>query len=976
MNMPTSLLSRLRLRGSLAALAAAMPLSFMAAHSAQAAVMISQVYGGGGNTSAVYTNDYVELYNSGADAVSLSGYTLQYASAAGTAWTNNTALSGVIPAGGYFLIRLASGGAVGAAIPVTPDVIGGTNISATTGKLALVSNATPLTGACPTGGAIEDFVGYGTAGCFEGALAPTPSATLAITRANAGATGCLDTNNNASDFATNAPNPRSSASLPQACRAASSGGGGGGGAAAVARAIYDIQGVGKTSPYVGTNVVTRGVVTKVNSNGFFIQDLTGDGNAATSDGIFVFTSTTAYADAVVGNLVDVTGTVAEFNVGSSTDTAAHTVTEISPTTAVTFVGSGYSIAPTLVTLPEVVNDDLEKYEGMLVTIAGPLVVNQGSFLGQYGQLTLAAGGRLETPTNRYRPGTAQAIALADENARRRIILDDGSSVTYPNPIPYIGAGIRRAGDTLATLTGVLDYGLATASAAGAGDYKIHPTVAPVFVSGNLRTNAPDAVGGNLKVASFNVLNYFTAFTDGGGTAVGCTLGSGTSTANCRGADNAAEFTRQQTKIVKAMAALDADVLGLMEIQNNGNVAAQNLVDALNAQVGAGTYVTTALPADTGTDAIRVAMIYKPTKLTPASAPVSDTNAINNRPTLAQTFTLGNGEKFTLFVNHLKSKGSCPSATAANAGNYDAGDGQGCWNLQRVQQAQQLRTFVAQRTAAAGSTDALLIGDFNAYGQEDPIFDLTSNGYVDQVGRFSSFGYSYVFDGAAGRLDHAIATASLSAKVNRVAHWHINADEPTVIDYNTEKKAPLSTCGAGASSPCPADPYTASPYRASDHDPVVIGLNLYNKITVGTAASEAITGNAGDDLIIGGVGSDVLTGGAGSNGFAYTSMRDAGDTITDFVPGKDRIDLSVLLAGLGIASSTAIANGNVLLSALGSDTQILIDTDGNTGPVRARTLVTLRGVAVGAIDPARDLGLSSGPAARAAAAAAAAVRTTR
>ncbi len=947
--------SRTALNRLLGVLSAALPLALLGAP-AQAAVMISQVYGGGGNGGAPYLNDFVELHNSGSSAVSLSGYSLQYSSATGSSWANqNIALNGTIPAGGYYLIQMGSGGSAGVSLPIA-DASASVNMSATAGKLALVSNGTALTGTCPTGGAIVDFVGYGTtANCSEGSVAPVPSATLGILRASAG-NSCQDTNNNGSDFSTAAPIPRNTAAAPQAC--GGTGGGGGGGGTPVAKKIYEVQGSGSTSPFVGQTVITQGVVTKINNNGFFIQDATGDGNPLTSDGIFVFTGTTTYPAVAVGNLVEVTGPVVEFNVGTSADTAAHTVTEISPASSVTFINSGFTITPVVVTLPELVNDDLERYEGMLVTLAGPLTVQQNFFQGRYGQLTLAVGGRLETPTNRYRAGTPQAIALADENARRRVILDDGSSLQNPNPIPYLPAdGIRRAGDTLGSVTGVIDYGLATNSSSGAGDYKIHPTVTPVFSNGNLRTTAPEAVGGNIKVASFNVLNYFTAFVDGTGTANGCTLNGATSTGNCRGANNAAEFARQRTKIVKAMVAIDADVYGLMEIQNNGNTAAQDLVNALNAEVGAGTYATTSLPANTGTDAIRVAMFYKVSKLTPFGAAVSDNDAINNRPTLAQTFTVSNGERFTLLVNHLKSKGSCPSSGDSDyAGNFDNGDGQGCWNLQRVQQAQRLRTFVAQRQAAVGSNDVLLIGDFNAYGMEDPIVELTSNGYIDQAGRFSSVAYSYVFDGAAGRLDHAIATATLSAKVNRVMHWHINADEPTIIDYNTEFKAPAMTCGLNSTSACPTDPYTPTPYRSSDHDPVVVGLNLYNKITVGTTGADTLVGTGVDTLFIGGVGADMITGGSGRNGFAYQTMRDAGDTITDFVPGKDRIDLSLLLASLGIPSGTALANGNVKLMASGANTLLQIDTDGDAGAVLPRTLVTLLNVSPLSINTLRDLGL--------------------
>jgi uncharacterized protein len=764
--------------------------------------------------------------------------------------------------------------------------------------------------------------------------------------------GCTDTGNNATDFGVTAPAPRNSAAPASVC-------GAGGGDPPVAAAIYRIQGSGATSPLVNKTVITSGAVTKLTNNGFFMQDPIGDNDPATSDGIFVFTGAAAYPAVVVGNLVQVAATVVEFNTGAAgnADTLAHTVTQLTSVTAVSLLNSGFVITPVVVALPERVDGELERYEGMLVTLTGPFTVAQNFFQGRYGQLTLAVGGRMETPTNRFRPG-AQAVALADENARRRIILDDGSSVQNPNPTPYLGAGaLPRAGDITGSITGVIDYGLATNSNTGAGDYKVHPTTVPIFNVANARTSAPEGVGGNVKVASFNVLNYFTTFGDGstagGQTGQGCALGGSVSAANCRGADNLAEFVRQRAKIVEAMAAINADVLGLMEIQNNGNVAAQNLVDALNAKVGAGTYVTTSVPSEgTGTDAIRVAIIYKATRLATLGAAVSDIDPVNNRPTLAQTFGMANGERFTLLVNHLKSKGSCPVAGDADAaGNLDSGDGQGCWNLLRTQQVQRLRSFVAQRQAAAGNNDVLLIGDFNAYGQEDPIYGLTSNGFIDQIGRFDAFGYSYVFDAAAGRLDHVISNGTMSARVTRAVHWHINADETALADYNLEFKAP-AVCNGG---PCPADPYAVSPYRSSDHDPVVVGLSLY-KTFPGTAGRDVIVGTPGDDIIIGGAGPDQLTGGAGHNIFVYQSMRDAGDVITDFGPGKDRIDLSALLAIIGAGAADAYSRGVVRLAASGADTLLQIDTDGSAGPIQPRTLATLQNLSPGLIVPARDLGV--------------------
>jgi len=788
---------------------------------ANAAVMISQVYGGGGNSGAPLTNDFVELHNSGPATVSLTGWSVQYASATGITWSGAqlTPLSGSIPAGGYYLVQLAAGANTPGLLP-TPDAVGTTLMSATAGKVALVNTATALNAACPISDpGVVDFVGYGgTASCSETAPAPAPSNTTALIRASAG-NSCLDAGNNSTDFAALAPLPRNSASPAQPCR-------GGGGPTPLDARIYEIQGGGAQSPLAGRLVTTTGVVTRINNNGFFIQDLTGDGNPATSDGIFVFANPATYPAVAIGNLVAVTASVTEFNTGAlpSAATPTPTLTELTSVASVSQVGSGYVIAPTPVTLPESVEGELERYEGMLVTLKGTFTVGQNFFQGRYGQLTLGFNGRLETPTNRHRPGP-MAQALADENARRRIILDDGSSQQNPNPTPFldVNTALPRAGDSVGAITGVIDFGLATNNNPGLGDYKIHPTVLPTFAIANSRTSTPAHVGGNVKVASFNVLNFFTTFTDGstadGQTGQGCTLGATVSAANCRGASNLAEFQRQRTKIVEAMAAIDADVLGLMEMQNNGNTAVQNLVSALNARVGAGTYLTTALPAQgTGTDAIRVAMIYKPSRLTAVGAPVSDTDAVNNRPTLAQTF-LAKGERFTLLVNHLKSKGSCPLPGDADAaGNTDSGDGQGCWNALRLQQAQRLRTFVATLQSSSGTNNALLIGDFNAYAQEDPIYNLTSSGYVDQIGRFNSFGYSFVFDGAAGRLDHALSTGPLSAKVTGVAHWHINADEISLADYNLEFKQP-------ACSTCAPDPYRPTPYRSSDHDPVVVGLTL-------------------------------------------------------------------------------------------------------------------------------------------------------
>lgn len=707
--------------------------------------------------------------------------------------------------------------------------------------------------------------------------------------------------------------------------------------------IPQIQGSGATSPLVGQTVTTQGVVTKLTNNGFFMQDATGDGDIATSDGIYVFTSSTPPSAAAVGNLVSVTATVTEYAVGSGAEAVARPVTELT-SPSVSLVSTGHSIAPTSVFLPESTEGELERFEGMLVRIDVPMTASQNFFQGRYGQVTLGAGSRLVKPTNLYPAGSPDALALADENARRRLILDDGTSVQNPNPTPYFAAdNTLRAGDTLpAGLTGVIDYGLATNLTDGISDYKIHPTQPVVFTRANARTAAPAAVGGNIRVGSFNVLNYFTTL-DASGSA-GCYPSYTRS--DCRGADSAEEFTRQRNKIIPAILGLNADVVGLMEIENNGQTAVQNLVSGLNAVAGAGTWASIGLPSGgTGTDAIRVAMIYKPARVSLVGGALSDTNSIHNRPPLAQTFAAANGEKFSVVVNHFKSKGSCPSGSGADA---DQGDGQGCWNDLRTQQAQALAGFIASNLVPV-DPDVVVVGDLNAYGKEDPILELTSLGFADQIARFDPLGgYSYVFDGEAGYLDHALASASLAAQVAGATHWRINADEPSVIDYNTEFKQPAcATCGP--------DYYSATVYRSSDHDPVLLGLSLY-KALQGTAGRDTLTGTAGDDRITGGDSSDVLTGGAGADVFVYTGTRDAQDRITDFVPGTDRIDLAALLASIGRSGASAIADGVVKLVDTGAGLSLQIDTDGSAGPNTARPLVVLTGVTAAQIQPARDLGL--------------------
>ena len=560
--------------------------------------------------------------------------------------------------------------------------------------------------------------------------------------------------------------------------------------------IYEIQGAGTSSDFVGgPNETTEGVVTALfpNLRGFTILDLAGDEDATTSDGIFIFRGP-AYGTSTpsVGDDLRLTGRTVEFQNQTQIDLLSELIE----------CGTATPPEPIEISLPETVNGDLERYEGMLVTIPQTLTAQQNFFQGRFGQVTLASGGRLDTPTDQFPADSAERIALADENQRRLIVLDDANSIQNPNPIPYIGEdNTLRAGDTTSGITGLLDEG-AINSNTTIRDYRIQPTEAVTFERVNDRTPAPEDVGGWLQVASFNVLNYFNG--DG--------LGGGFPTE--RGANTPLEFERQRTKIINAIVALDADIIGLMEIENDGSgptSAIADLVNGLNDATAPGTYALIADPV-TGVakpdEPIKTALIYRPAAVAPIGASRSDTDDSFERYPVAQTFRLdANGEIVTVLVNHFKSKG-CDGATGPD---LDQGDGQGCFNATRVEEAQALLGFIDDLQADTGDEDVLVIGDLNAYGQEDPILTLLDGGLTDLLVAHEDNPYSYVFDGQSGVLDHGLATGSLVHEVTGADVWHINADEPSVIDYNTEFK--------------PQDLYQPHVYRASDHDPVLLGIDL-------------------------------------------------------------------------------------------------------------------------------------------------------
>ncbi len=567
--------------------------------------------------------------------------------------------------------------------------------------------------------------------------------------------------------------------------------------------IHSIQGSAEASTLVGSVHTIEAIVVgdfqgSDNLNGFYLQEEDSDSDdlAETSEGIFVYG---ASLDVKEGDRVRVTGTVAE----------SYTMTQLTNTIDIKVCDGGNSVTATELLLPLASLDQLENLEGMRLVLSQTLTVSDNYNLGRYGELVVS-NGRLFTPTNVVSPGPAAQIKQV-ANDHNRIILDDGSRQQNPQnikfPAPALSANeVVRAGDTVSGVEGVLEYAF--------GAYRLHPVVPPSFIASNPRTNTVALPGtGSLRVASFNVLNYFNG--DG--------LGGGFPTA--RGADNQQEFQRQQDKLVSALMALDADVVGLMEIENDGYdefSAIATLVDAINASGGEYNFVNPGVTT-IGSDDIAVGLIYKPAKISlKGASKILDATVDNrfvdtkNRPALIQSFReQASGEVLTIAVNHLKSKGS----DCDELNDPDMNDGQGNCNFTRTLAAQALTDYLAADPTNSGNTNVLILGDLNAYAKEDPITAITSAGYTDLLAQhLNTTAYSYVYYGQAGYLDHALASDSLKDQVTGVASWHINADEPSVLDYNTEYKTDAQLF----------DLYSSEPFRASDHDPVVIELNLQDK----------------------------------------------------------------------------------------------------------------------------------------------------
>ncbi|WP_121250900.1 ExeM/NucH family extracellular endonuclease [Nocardioides ferulae] len=829
------------------------------ANPAGTGLVISEVYGAGGNNGAVYNADFVELYNPSDQQLSLDGLSLQYRSAGGNHGASPFALSGTVAPGSHYLVQMSATGANGVALP-DPDATASPTFSmaAAGGQVFLVEGTarTALTGDVAGAEGVVDMVGFTSSSTtFEGAPASAATAAQSANR-SAGA----DTDTNSADFSLAAPNPTPAgegedpedpeepeepASLP----------------------IAEIQGTGAASPVLGDEVVTEGVVTAAYPSGglfgFYLQtpgtggplDL---GTHQASEAVFVYHSRSAGAvSAEPGDHVRVTGVVGEYAglTQLTVDAASDVVALDTPAEPVQPAVTEWPASDT----------GKESLEGMLFAPQGRFTVSNTYSTNQYGEVGLAVGDRpLIQPTEVADAQDADAIAaVVADNAARAIVLDDASSTNFlassytscgARPVPclfnadltpaYVSQDepVRVGAAAAFTAPVILSEGGSPTSPT----YRFQPTATVVGPENatspvefeNTRTAAPDrahltAEGTpDVTVASFNVLNYFTTVADADddgvadGTCVAYYDGDDdgvTVRDDCdlRGAWDPQDLARQQEKIVAAINTLDADVVGLMEIENSAALgeeadeATRTLVAALNAAAGhekwAANPSSDELPAPELTDVITNAIIYQPDSV----RRVGEARALgtlsaegqafgNAREPIAQTFQSadGNSEPFLVVVNHFKSKGS----------GVDDGTGQGNANPDRIAQAEALRDWVPTIQEQEGVEATLLVGDFNAYTLEDPLQVLYEAGYTNVDLHSGNGEHSYSFSGLSGSLDHVLANAAAMELYTGADIWNINAGESLALEYSR-----WNYHGT--------DFHRADPYRSSDHDPVIVGLDL-------------------------------------------------------------------------------------------------------------------------------------------------------
>jgi uncharacterized protein len=732
-------------------------------------LVISQVYGGGGNSGATLRNDYIELFNRGSAPVDVTGWSVQYASAAGTTWAA-TSLSGTVEPGHYLLVQEAAGANTNATALPTPDAIGSIAMSATSGKVRLVTN----------GADVHDLVGYGSsATTFEGSgPAPTLSNTTAALRDG---DGCSDTDDNAADFGAGSPNPRNSAAAATDCSA-------GPPPPPPTVAIHDIQGAGHSSPHAGEAVTTTGIVTARRSNGFYLQDPAPDADDATSEGVFVFTGSAPTVS--VGDALSVVATVQEFRPGGATSTNL-TTTELGGP-AITVLSSGNALpAPVVIgpagrmPPPEVIEDDAfanfdstsdaidfyESLEGQRVQIDDAVAVGPQHDFGSNREIAVLAAGGEGAGVRTARGGIV--VRPGDFNPER-IILND--LIAGGPTLPSADVGDSFPGATV----GVVDYSF--------GNYKLEVESLPAVSDGGLARETTEAAGtGELAVATFNVENLDPT-------------------------DPPAKFAALAHVIVDNLRA--PDLISVEEVQddngpaNDGTVGAERtwslLADAIEAAGGPAYQHRQIDPVD-GQDGgepggnIRVGFLFRTDRglqfvdrpggdsttpvavgadaggarlsVSPGRIEPGDAAFTNSRKPLAAEFTY-DGHRLFAVANHWNSKGGDEPLFGRSQPPARSSE------VQRNKQAQLVHDFTADVLAADPNARAVVLGDLNDFEFSTALGTLTGAPPIldDLVTTLAQpERYSYVFEGNSQVLDHILTTAAATSELRSFDVVHVNSE---------------------------------------------------------------------------------------------------------------------------------------------------------------------------------------------------------
>ncbi|OGT55212.1 MAG: hypothetical protein A3E01_06135 [Gammaproteobacteria bacterium RIFCSPHIGHO2_12_FULL_63_22] len=553
--------------------------------------------------------------------------------------------------------------------------------------------------------------------------------------------------------------------------------------------MAEVQGRGATSPLLDRQVTVKGVVVgnfAKGLQGVFVQSERDDGDPLTAEGLFIQHEGNAEPELRKGDRVRVSGRVVELGDKGATLTALRdSVIEV--------IGRG-QVDPIVISEPPGHADDWERYEGMQLRIAAPLTVTGNGGVASYGEIAASFGGRLFQPTEIALPGSP-ALVVKQDNARRLLLLDDNRTSKDPRNLWFLpqvldDAHPLRVGSVLRSVAGVLDQ--------RRGKYRLQLTD-KLDITQAPRPDVP-TVPGDVRIASLNLLNLFNGDGRGGGFPTE------------RGAETAAQYAQQQRKLVAVVQSLRPDIVALMEVENDGigkDSSLAQFVAALNDAGPLRDYRLVDAGGRSGDDGIRVAMIYRSSKVKPqgrAALLRGGPFAGLSRVPMAQAFRAGRGPVFVVTANHFKSKGCGRDEKKATGAQADQGDGQSCWNPARVESARLLDAWLATDPTHSGSKLGLLVGDLNAHALEDPLQLLRKRGWRDAFADARGEPpYSFNFDNQSGRLDHALLTPALASHLRGAVEWHVNADEVPVFGYESDPDG--------------------DPYRASDHDPMLLGFDL-------------------------------------------------------------------------------------------------------------------------------------------------------